>query len=102
MNGPRPCRYCSSYHGGEASIVNCGLQRAGFRWRDADGYLANGPYTRPHGNGLPVQPVTMWHPGVVEEWAQHLLLGMAEPEPEPEPNPEPEPGQLLLPIFGQT
>ncbi len=36
----------------------CGLQRRGYRWLDADGYLANGPYTRPD-TGTPKKPVRL-------------------------------------------
>jgi len=37
----------------------------GWRWRDADGDLANGPYTKP-GGGCPRPPVTLQPPGQLE------------------------------------
>ena len=41
------CPHCGGHHPSDESVRICGLQRSGYRWLDADGYLANGPYTRP-------------------------------------------------------
>lgn len=36
-----------------------GSNHPGFLWLDADGYLCNGPYTRPDGDGNPKRPTRL-------------------------------------------
>ncbi len=55
------CPHCGHGHRAQEQVRQCGLYRAGWRWRDANGMLASGPFTYP-GGGLPVEPVTLQPP----------------------------------------
>lgn len=57
--GHEQCPHCSHWHPSVESVDMCGLFKAGWRFVDADGYLCNGPYTRPDGDGLPKKPTRL-------------------------------------------
>lgn len=57
--GTVACPHCGHHHPSEESVRLCGKFKAGWKFVDADGYVCNGPYTRPDGDGLPRKPVKL-------------------------------------------
>ena len=52
------CPHCGHSHHNDEAVEMCGLFKAGWHFVDADGYLANGPHTRPD-LGHPKQPMKL-------------------------------------------